>query len=80
MTRLRHYIYMVDEEEKLVGVLSLLDLIMAASETNLKDIVTEDVVRVKDNDNIDEAIGLAAKYNFLSLPVIDGDENVCAES
>jgi len=72
-----HYIYMVDEEEKLVGVLSLLDLIMAGSETNLKDIVTEDVVKVKDNDNIDEAIGLAAKYNFLSLPVIDRDEKLC---
>ena len=72
-----HYIYMVDEEEKLVGVLSLLDLIMAGRETNLKDILTEDVVKVKDNDKIDEAIGFAAKYNFLSLPVIDRDEKLC---
>jgi len=72
-----HYIYMVNEEEKLVGVFSLLDLIMAGNETNLKDILTEDVVKVNDNDNIDEAIGLAAKYNFLSLPVIDRDEKLC---
>jgi CBS domain-containing protein/sporulation protein YlmC with PRC-barrel domain len=72
-----HYIYMVDEEEKLVGVFSLLDLIMAGNGTNLKDILTEDVVKVNDNDNIDEAIGLAAKYNFLSLPVIDRDEKLC---
>lgn len=72
-----HYIYMVDEEERLIGVLSLLDLIMAESGANLRDILTEDVVRVKDNDNIDEAITLATKYNLLSLPVVDGDDKLC---
>jgi CBS domain-containing protein/sporulation protein YlmC with PRC-barrel domain len=72
-----HYIYMVDEEEKLAGVFSLLDLVMADGTDHLKDILTEDVVRVKDSDNIDEAINLATKYNLLSLPVVDEEEKLC---
>jgi len=72
-----HYIYMVDEEEKLAGVFSLLDLIMADGSAHLRDIMTEDVVRVKDSDKIDEAINQATKYNLLSLPVVDEEEKLC---
>ncbi len=72
-----HYIYMVDEDEKLAGVFSLLDLVMADGNSHLRDIQTEDVVRVKDSDNIDEAINQATKYNLLSLPVVDEEEKLC---
>jgi sporulation protein YlmC with PRC-barrel domain len=72
-----HYIYMVDEDEKLAGVFSLLDLVMADGNSHLRDIQTEDVVRVKDSDNIDEAISQATKYNLLSLPVVDEEEKLC---
>jgi CBS domain-containing protein/sporulation protein YlmC with PRC-barrel domain len=72
-----HYIYMVDEDERIAGVFSLLDLIMADSETTLKELIIEDVVSVKDNDKIDQAIEIASKYNFISLPVIDEDDKLC---
>lgn len=72
-----HYIYMVDEDEKLAGVFSLLDLVMADGNSHLRDIQTEDVVRVKDSDNIDEAISQATKYKLLSLPVVDEEEKLC---
>lgn len=72
-----HYIYMVDEDEKVIGVLSLLDLIMAGDETTLKEIIVEDVITVRDTDKIDKAIDLAIKYKFLSLPVIDKEDKLC---
>lgn len=72
-----HYIYMVDEDEKVIGVLSLLDLIMAGDETTLKEIIVEDVITVRDTDKIDKAIDLTIKYKFLSLPVIDKEDKLC---
>lgn len=72
-----HYIYIVDENERISGILSLKDLLVANPDSNLRDIMIEDVVYIKDSDNIDLAIELAAKYNFLSLPVIDDEEKLC---
>ncbi|MGE5628685.1 MAG: magnesium transporter [Solirubrobacterales bacterium] len=72
-----HYIYIVDENEKISGILSLKDLLVANPDSNLRDIMIEDVVYIKDSDNIELAIELAAKYNFLSLPVIDNEEKLC---
>ncbi len=72
-----HYIYIVDENEKIAGILSLKDLLVADPESDLRDIMIEDVVYIKDSDSIDLAIELAAKYNFLSLPVVDDEEKLC---
>lgn len=72
-----HYIYIIDEQERLQGVVSLKSLIMSKPEDKLKEIMINDLVKINDKENIDEAIELCVKYDLLSLPVVDEYEKLC---
>jgi Mg/Co/Ni transporter MgtE len=72
-----YYIYIVDEEEKLQGLVSLRDLVVSPPDSKLKDIMDTNVIKVKDDDSMDESIELAVKYDLLSLPVVDDEEKLC---
>lgn len=72
-----HYIFIVDEEEKLQGVISLRDLIMAESSCKIKDIMSTEVISIADSDFIEDAIEISVKYDLLSLPVIDKNKKLC---
>ncbi|MBU3177269.1 CBS domain-containing protein [Clostridium estertheticum] len=72
-----HYIYIVDEDKKLQGVISLRNLVLSAPARKLKDIMDDKVIRIKDSQDIEEAVELALKYDLISLPVVDIDEKLC---
>ncbi|MBU3213711.1 CBS domain-containing protein [Clostridium estertheticum] len=72
-----HYIYIVDEDKKLQGVISLRNLVLSAPARKLKDIMDDKVIRIKDSQDIEEAVELALKYDLISLPVVDIDEELC---
>lgn len=72
-----HYIYVTDFEGKIQGVLSLKDLILSQVDSKLKDIMTSNVENINHNENIDKAIEVCTKYNFLSLPVVDDNNKLC---
>lgn len=68
------YIYVVDEEEALQGVISIRDLLTAHSQKPLSEIQTPRVVSVKLDEDQNEVVDAFAKYGFRALPVLD-DEN-----
>ncbi len=68
------YIYVVDEEETLQGVISIRDLLTAQSHQPLSEIQTPRVVSVKPEEDQNEVVDAFAKYGFRALPVLD-DEN-----
>lgn len=72
-----YYIYITDEAGKLQGVVSLRNLVVAAPERKLKDIMDSSVISIKDEDSINKAIEVAAKYDLLSIPVIDEEALLC---
>lgn len=65
------YIYVVDEEEALQGVISIRDLLTAQSNQPLSEIQTPRVVSVKLDEDQNEVIDAFAKYGFRALPVLD---------
>ena len=71
-----YYIYITDEKERIQGVIPLRDLIINDTDTKLREIMDETVSRVKHDDEISEAIEVAAKYDLNSVPVIDEDEKL----
>lgn len=71
------YIYIVDEDEKLQGVVSLRDLVVSSPESKLRDIMDHNVIKVRDNETIDKSIEFAVKYDLLSLPVVDEEDKLC---
>jgi magnesium transporter len=66
-----YYVYGVAFGEKLVGVASLRDLILADPSQELADVMTENVVRVLDTEDREEAARAIAKYDFHAMPVVD---------
>ena len=65
------YIFIVDEEEILQGVVSIRDLLTAHSHQVLSEIQPARVVSVKLNEDQNEVVEAFAKYGFRALPVVD---------
>jgi Mg2+ transporter MgtE len=66
-----YYVYVVDEEEHLLGVLSLRDLIVAKPETPIRDFMIKSVIAVRVDAGPREVAEVTSKYNLLAVPVVD---------
>ena len=71
-----NYVYIVDTEERLTGVLMLRDLILSQPTTSLVDIMIKDVVRVYTSDELDDVADLLLERRLLSVPVVDDGEHL----
>lgn len=68
-----YYLYVTNDDEKLCGVVSLRNLIIAEADTLLEEIMNKDLTYVKANDEIKELIKTVSKYNLLAIPVVDNE-------
>jgi magnesium transporter len=68
------YLYVVDERNHLVGVVSLRRLLLVSPETPLKRIMTADLISARADMDQEEVARLVASYNLLAIPVVD-EEN-----
>jgi CBS domain-containing protein len=71
-----YYVYVVDDDHRLAGVISLRDLIVSAPSTPIGDIMVQHIRSVHTGDNIDEIARVINKYNLLALPVVDETEKL----
>lgn len=66
-----YYIYVVDSEEVLVGVISLRDLIINEDDQLIADLMSEHPVAVKVTDDQNDVAKTIRDYDFLAVPVVD---------
>jgi magnesium transporter len=66
-----YYVYVVDDNEHLVGVLSLRDLIVAPPDAVVRDFMHPDPVAVDVLADQHEVAQVVARYNLLAVPVVD---------
>ena len=66
-----YYVYVVDQEERLVGVLSLRELIITKSNKIIEEIMQEQVIKVNVGTDQEEVAKMVAKYNLIAIPVVD---------
>ncbi len=73
-----YYLYVVDNEinGRLVGVLSLRNLVTSPPDSQLKDIMVRDTIRAHATDPADEVARTVAHYNLLALPVVDEGDHL----
>ena len=65
------YVYVVDEENKLKGVLSLRQLVATKPDTPLKDLMTSHLYSVHTDMLQEEVARAVARYNLLAIPVVN---------
>jgi magnesium transporter len=66
-----HTIYVVDDDNKLIGILSLKNLLTTPAKTPIKEIYDDKVVAVKVDDRGEDIALIMQKYDLVVLPVID---------
>jgi magnesium transporter len=71
-----YYVYVVDEQRRLQGVLSLRDLIMAPRRALVRDILETQVVTVSVNDDPEKVAQDLTHYDLLAVPVVDGERRL----
>ncbi|TYA52483.1 magnesium transporter [Formosa maritima] len=69
-----HSIYVVNKQNKLVGRLSLKDLIVAKSDQKIADIYISSVDYVYVNDDVEEVAKVMQKYDLEAIPVVDNNQ------
>lgn len=71
-----YYAYVVDESRKLIGFISLKDLILAKPDARIRDIMHRDVISARADDDQEDAARKLQKYDLIALPVIDAQERL----
>jgi magnesium transporter len=68
-----YYVYVTDSDERLVGVLSLRDLIVAKPNVLISTVMFDEPVAVRTDASQEEVTEVVARYNLLAVPVVDAD-------
>lgn len=71
-----YYIYVVDNEQRLVGILPLKKVITNPSVNKIKNVMLKDPFMLHVNDTIDEVINAFDKYDLVAIPVVDSIERL----
>ncbi len=66
-----YYVYVVDDDNILKGILSLKKLILKPTQTKVKNLIIEDVHAVKTDTEQEEVAQIMEKYDLVALPVVD---------
>ncbi|EGQ1275359.1 magnesium transporter [Staphylococcus pseudintermedius] len=66
-----YVIFVVDEDKKLVGVISLRDLIIAENDAYIEDIMSERVISANVADDQEDVAQTMRDYDFIAMPVVD---------
>jgi len=64
-------IYVVDDNDKLLGILSLRKLLLIERATAIKDIIFTEIISVKATEDDEHVANIMNKYNLIALPVVD---------
>jgi magnesium transporter len=68
------YIYVTDQDNRLVGVSTLRHLITCEKDATLGKLMNTHLIKVEPEDNVDTVATLFKKYKFMALPVVDKED------
>jgi magnesium transporter len=71
-----HYLYVLDDEQELLGVVSLKSVLVAAEQARISDLMTTGIKSVPVDATPDQVLEVVAKYNLVAVPVLDKEEKM----
>ncbi|HZZ64789.1 MAG TPA: CBS domain-containing protein [Candidatus Baltobacteraceae bacterium] len=71
-----YYLYVLDKEDHLLGVLTLRTLLLAQPDASIERIMENDVVTVHPETDAREVAAMIARYDLLAVPVVDTDDKM----
>jgi len=71
-----YYIYVVENDDILKGVVTIRELLSSRPETQIADIMNKNIISVEIDTNIKRVAQIFFKYNFIAIPVVDNDRRI----
>jgi len=71
-----YYLYIVDDEHRLAGVISLRELVVADPATRLETLMDRDVIKVSTGADQEQVARIISKYDLLGVPVVDNENHL----
>lgn len=71
-----YYLYVTDASDRLVGVVSLRDLIVADTDVKIGEIMDDKVISVTTTTDQEEVARIVSKYDFVAVPVVDESDKL----
>jgi magnesium transporter len=71
-----YYSYVVDEHRRLLGFVSLKDLLLARPRARIEEIMKTDLVRARIGDDQEDVARQIEEYDLLAIPVVDADDRL----
>src|SRR5699024_7043554 len=71
-----YHVYVVDENKRVVGVISLRDLIINDEDKLIHDVMNTSMISVQVNDSQEEVTRMVQDYDLLALPVVGFDREL----
>lgn len=71
-----YYVYVIDGERKLSGFVSLKNILLAKSDSLIKDIMNTHVISVDAQEDVEVVAKKLNDYDFLAIPVVDNDNKL----
>ena len=68
--------YVTDENNRLIGITTVKDLLLAEDDDPVKDMMEENVISVHTLDDQEQVAQLFSNYDFLALPVVDNEQRL----
>ena len=68
--------YVIDQSRRLVGIVSVKDLLLNEKDKKIGDIMDENIIFANTLDDKEEVAGLFEKYDFLAIPVVDKENRL----
>lgn len=68
--------YVTDNNNKLIGISTVKDLLLADDDALVKDLMEENVIAVNTLDDQEQVAQMFSNYNFLALPVVDNENRL----
>jgi magnesium transporter len=67
------YLYVLDDDQQLLGVVSFRELFVAKPERTVRDTMRTELVTVRDDQDQEEVSRVLAQHDLIALPVLDHD-------
>jgi magnesium transporter len=71
-----YYAYVLDDDEHLLGVLSLHSLVLSRPDSPVQSLMFKDIFKVRADEDQEVAARLLTDHNLLALPVVDDDNHL----
>lgn len=66
-----YYVYVLNSNDKLVGVMSLRDILKSPHEKSVRDVMEPDIISLTPSAENEEVANVLAKYDLLALPIVN---------